>query len=157
MVRGKPCNLNKPIDFTAAMSKRSSRFAEKQRSSPMETHVHSLQIRILIYEENGEYIAHALEMDLLGNGGTEKEALNTLCGLIDCQISFARQQNDDSLLLFRAPSEYFKRWERAHQAALKNSVFPERSVTLNWKAVYVTLDDRLSRLPKRTFEPVICA
>ena len=52
----------------------------------MEAHVYDFQIRVLIYRENGEFVAHALEMDLLGCGETEAEALRELEDLIEAQI-----------------------------------------------------------------------
>lgn len=82
----------------------------------MEAHVYDFQLRVLLYREDGEFVAHALEMDLLGYGKTEAEALRDLKGLIESQVTFARQMNDDTLLDFPAPKELFARWEKAHAA-----------------------------------------
>jgi hypothetical protein len=118
----------------------------------MGTHVYSFQIRVLIYREDGEYCARALEMDLLGYGKTEKAAIKELSNLIECQLTFARQKDDDSLLLFPAEKIFFERWEAAHKAGLKNRVFPDRTVAMKVKAVCITLDETLKKLPKARFE-----
>lgn len=120
----------------------------------MDTHIYNLQIRVLIYQEGGQFVAHALEMDLLGYGRTEKAAIRELCGLIDSQLSFARFKNDDSLLAFPAAKAYFDRWETAHAAALKKMVLEDKSGELSVKAICISLDDKVNRLPKRRFEPV---
>lgn len=118
----------------------------------MEQHVYNFQIRVLIYEEGGEFVAHALEMDLLGFGKSEKKALAELRQLIESQLTFARQQDDDSLLLFPAEKRFFARWEAAHKAALKNQVFSDKPVKMEVKAVCIALDDTLKRLPRSKFK-----
>ena len=120
----------------------------------MDTRIYNLQIRVLVYQEGGQFVAHALEMDLLGYGRTEKSAVKELCSLIDSQLSFARFKNDDSLLAFPAAKEYFERWETAHAAALKKMVLEDQPGALSFKAICISPDDKVSRLPKRRFEPV---
>jgi hypothetical protein len=120
----------------------------------MGKHVYNFQIRVLICQEDREVCAHALEMDLLGYGRTEEAAIEDLCNLIDCQLTFARAKNDDSLLLFPAEKPFFKRWEAAHAAALRNEVLQDKPVAITVKAVCIALDDRLSNLSKKRFEPV---
>ena len=83
----------------------------------MNTHVYSFGIRVLIYKEDGKFCAHALELDLLEYGKTEERAISELLEMIKSQISFARFKNDDSLLPFPAPKEFYERWEAAHAAA----------------------------------------
>ena len=112
----------------------------------MEAHVYDFQIRVLLYREDGEFVAHALEMDLLGYGKTDAEALRELKGLIEAQITFARQKNDDTLLDFPAPKEFFARWEKAHAAALKRQVFPDTSVQMTAKAIFISLGERIRRI-----------
>ncbi len=99
-------------------------------------------------------MAHALEMDLMGYGKTEKAAVNELCSLIESQITFARHKGDDGLLSFPAEKEFFDRWEAAHTAALKREVLQDNIAELNVKAICISLDQTLSKLPKGRFEPV---
>jgi hypothetical protein len=124
-----------------------------------DTHIYGLVVRVLIYQEDEEICAHALELDLLGYGKTEKEAISELFKVIQCQISFARTNNDDSILRSPAPKEFYDRWESAHAAALKNLVFPEKSKAFAIKAICVSLEKPLTTRPKARFEAVepICA
>jgi hypothetical protein len=72
-----------------------------------DTHIYDVGVRVLIYQEEGQLCAHALELDLLGYGKTESEAVSQLLEAIRCQISFARSKNDDSILAFHAPREFY--------------------------------------------------
>jgi hypothetical protein len=103
-------------------------------------HIYGLFIRVLLYQEEGEVCAHALELDLLGYGKTEDQAVAELFEAIQCQISFAQTKNDDSILRFPAPQEFFDRWDAAHAAALRNLVFPDKCETFAIKATCVTLE-----------------
>lgn len=84
--------------------------------------IYDFGVRVLISKEDGEFCAHALELDLLGYGKTEHRAIGELLEAIRCQISFGRFKNDDSLMSFQAPKEFYDKWEAAHTAALKNKV-----------------------------------
>jgi hypothetical protein len=123
----------------------------------MDKHFYKFQIRVLLYQDDGELVAHALEMDLLGYGKNEKDAVHDLQKLIESQVTFARQQNDDSLLNFPAPKEFFDRWETAHAAALKKQVFPDKVVKLKMTARIISMDEAVERKTKSTrhqFAPV---
>jgi len=52
-----------------------------------------LLLRAVLYQEDGLWVAHALEMDLLGTGGTETAALRELRSNAEAQLSFAKQEN----------------------------------------------------------------
>jgi hypothetical protein len=84
-----------------------------------DTHVYDIPLRVLIYKEDGEFVAHALEMDLLGYGATQSNAMDALLEMIFCQLSFAHEKKDARLLMFPAEPEIFARWEKAREAALK--------------------------------------
>jgi hypothetical protein len=117
-----------------------------------EKHIYDLGVRVLIYQEDGEFCAHALEMDLLGYGKTENEAISELFKVIQCQLAFARAKNDDSILRFPAPKEFFDRWEAAHAAALRNLVSPEQSKAFAIRATCIAMDKLLSVSPSARFE-----
>ena len=89
---------------------------------------------------------------MLGYGKTESEAISELFKAIQCQISFARTKNDDSVLRFPAPKEFYERWEAAHIAALKNLIFPEKSTAFAIKAICVSLEETLTSATKTQFE-----
>jgi hypothetical protein len=116
-----------------------------------DTHTYDLGVRVLIYQEEGEICAHALELDLLGYGKTEGGAVSELVEAIRCQISFARAKNDDSILASPAPKEYYDRWEAAHTAALRHQVCPEKSRSLAIKATWVAIEKAPASTPKARF------
>ena len=60
---------------------------------------------VLGYEEDGDYVAHALEMDIIGVGDSWKEALEVLKGVVEAHVSVAQDLGDDSVLFRPAPSE----------------------------------------------------
>ena len=61
----------------------------------METRIYDFQVRVLITRDGEQYVAHALEMDLVAYGDTEKEALEEVANLMRNQISFAVQKGQD--------------------------------------------------------------
>ena len=71
----------------------------------------SVKVSVLGYKEHGDWVAHALEMDLIGVGDTWEEALSELSGSIHTQVSFAKYQGDDSLIFRPAPAEFFERFQ----------------------------------------------
>lgn len=104
----------------------------------MDTHIYNLQIRVLICREDGEFVARALEMDLLGFGKTEREAVESLKQSVEAQISFAHQMNDASLIYFPAEADYFKRWEDAQKKAFRAEIAGDKSVKLAAKALVIS-------------------
>jgi hypothetical protein len=100
----------------------------------MESHVYNLQLRVLLYHEDKEWVARSLELDLLGYGKTWEEAVEELKAAILAQMSFARKMNDDSLLPFPADKEYFDRWEDAQRKAIRAQILGDRCVKLAARA-----------------------
>lgn len=120
----------------------------------MDAHIYTIGIRVLIYREADQVCAHALELDLLGCGKTEKSALSQLHEAIRAQITFARHQNDDSLLPFPASKEFYERWEVAHAAALKKEIFKEKCAEINIKAVCIPISEDLLKPSNARFRPM---
>ena len=75
-----------------------------------------LLLRAVLYQEDGLWIAHALEMDLLGTGGTETAALRELRSNAEAQLSFAKQENVNPFL--PAPQAILDLWNENNLAAL---------------------------------------
>ena len=84
----------------------------------MQRHLFEISLRVLLWEEDGEVYAHALEVDLLGSGPTEQAALNDLLQALDTQVSFAALQNKERAISHPAPEEDFDRWEQLHRESL---------------------------------------
>src|SRR5438046_2411987 len=122
----------------------------------METKIYVFTIRVLVCrdQDSREFLAHALEMDIVAYGRTEEIAIKQLSELIECQISFAAQQGDDNLLLFPAPREYFERWETAHAAALREQVLGDKSVKVKAKAICISFTKgEIRQLIRRRLTP----
>lgn len=124
----------------------------------MNTHHYDLPIRILICKDGNDFVAHALELDLLGYGKTEKAAMSELREMMNAQISYASQTNRPELVWHPAPKEFFDRWEKACEAALRGVVSPDRPIKMQTKAMCVTVTPEDLKAAKiadfaRTSEP----
>jgi len=101
----------------------------------------TLRLRAVLYQEDGLWVAHALEMDLIGTGATETAALRELRSNVEVQLSFAKQEK---LNPFRpAPEEIQKLWEENNLAALgmsrSRAKAPARSTRfLEWNNAQVS-------------------
>jgi hypothetical protein len=113
----------------------------------METHYYDLFTRVLIYKEGNQFVAHALDYDLLGYGKTEEEARRELERLVENQISFAAATKEKpEMINFPAPKEFFKRWERVNQAQRSGKTTRNKTTGLATKATVIGF--RLSELRK---------
>jgi hypothetical protein len=70
-------------------------------------------LSVLGYQEDGEWVALALEMDLRGYGDTWESALDELRDLVVTQISFAHFKGEVEMIWRSAEPEY---WERFREA-----------------------------------------
>jgi len=100
----------------------------------MNQHCYDLAIRVLVYKEGKKFVAHALELDLLGYGSTEQEAHTELQETTVAQLSFAAFMMKPEMVSHPAPSEYFERWDKANRAALAGIVCPEKADRVQAKA-----------------------
>ena len=55
----------------------------------------TLTTRVLLYRDEGEWIAHSLELDLVGTGENEEEAKKELVGAIVTQVEFCHEKGWD--------------------------------------------------------------
>src|SRR5271157_4548841 len=88
----------------------------------MDAHFYGIQIRVLLCQEDGEWAARALELDLLGYGHTREEAMTALQEAVEAQVSFAHQKNDMGLLPFPAERECFDKWEEAQRRSIQSGI-----------------------------------
>jgi hypothetical protein len=131
--------------------------AETENANAMETHAYDIQVRALIYKEDGRFYARSLEMDLLGTGATGAKALRQLQELVEEHVSFALFMKDESLILFKAEKEYFDRWEQAVITQLRNELFPDKAVDMKYTAqfIYITKQELAKLKRKSHFNPVL--
>ena len=76
--------------------------------------MNTVKVSVLGHKEDGHWVAHALEMDIIGVGDSWQGALAELNGNIRAQVSFARSLGDDSLVFRAAPAHLFRKfnWRR---------------------------------------------
>jgi predicted RNase H-like HicB family nuclease len=68
-------------------------------------------LRVIIYQDNGDWIAHCLEMDLVADGETPMKAIQQLRTTIDFQISSVLLTGNLESLFSRAPSDIYALFE----------------------------------------------
>lgn len=79
----------------------------------------ALQLRVLGYrDEDGGWVAHCLETDLVGEGDSWKDAMACLVGLTEAQISFAVSRGKPGLVLHPAPIHIIERYQTLYDRAL---------------------------------------
>lgn len=64
-------------------------------------------LSVVFYREGDCWVAHCLELDLLGDGDTQAEALSRLSEAIATQVDWSLERDDASLLFSPAPRELF--------------------------------------------------
>jgi predicted RNase H-like HicB family nuclease len=102
------------------------------------------QLRVLVYEEDGEWLAHLLEMDLVGAGSTEDAALAELSSALEAQMTFCIQENVNPFT--PAPAEFFQRWEDAQRSEIESFIHPRPDYRAPARTSYVSPPDRSSIL-----------
>jgi hypothetical protein len=118
-----------------------------KRNETMKTHYYNLSIRVLVYKEGDQFVAHALELDIPAYGNTEEAAKKELEGLLDNQLSFAACKENSEMVNFPAPKDFFDRWEKANQAQLRGERVSDKSLGLRDKpCVFVYTSEDLSKL-----------
>lgn len=83
---------------------------------------HVATLNVLGYQEEKEWVALALEMDLRGYGDTFDEALEDLSDLVLMQISFARFKGEPSLIWKPAEPVWFELFAQVRQEYLTAAV-----------------------------------
>lgn len=121
----------------------------------MKKHYYDLFTRVLIYKEGGKFVAHALDLDLLGYGNTENSAKKELERLVANQLSFSAIKEKPEMVNFPAPKEFFRRWEKASRAQLSGELTAEKPCKLSTKATVIGFAvqelKKLRHQSKRTF------
>jgi hypothetical protein len=79
-------------------------------------------LSVLGYQEDGEWVALALEMDLRGYGPTFQQASEELNELVRTQIDFARLKKQAELIWKPAEPIYWRLFEAARRDRLQEFV-----------------------------------
>lgn len=72
-----------------------------------------LQLRFVIYPEDGFWFAHSLEFDIVAEGDDAQSAMVDVLKLCRTQIEFAVDQGDIKSLFHPAPAEFWAMYSRA--------------------------------------------
>lgn len=81
-----------------------SRIASIFRKSPP-----SVKLNVLLYEEDGEWIAHCLQMDIVTSSVNQSVVIEEILDLIQAQVEYAIDNNNMDNIFKSAPAED---WER---------------------------------------------
>ena len=82
----------------------------------------TMHLRVLGYEEDGEWCALCLEMDLRGYGDSFDDAMEELHNAIVNQFTFAAQMNNPDLLSFGVEEKYHVMYAQAQQEAMSDYI-----------------------------------
>jgi hypothetical protein len=74
-------------------------------------------LHIVFYQEDGEWIAHCLEFDLVGVGDTKDQAMELLFGAIATQICESLRTGNLKNLFTPADGEYFRMFAAGEDVA----------------------------------------
>ncbi|MGJ8678621.1 MAG: hypothetical protein ACSHX0_14005 [Akkermansiaceae bacterium] len=75
-----------------------------------------IPLRVLIYLDSDEWVAHVLEFDVVGVGSTPEEAQEQMMGAVDCHVSFCLQEGME--LMTPAPKRLFDIWDAVQERKL---------------------------------------
>jgi len=79
----------------------------------------NVTLRGIVYAEDGTWLAHCLEMDIVAEGSDPQRALNDLLELCDFQLRVAAEEADLESAFKPAPPEYWKLFFTAHKRISK--------------------------------------
>jgi hypothetical protein len=101
-----------------------------------------IPLRIIFYKEDGDWIAHCLEFNLLGHGQNKRAALKMLANAIRVQIRATVKYNNPKNLISFADEEFFQMFAAGKDVAIgKLEISPVASVTIEEVAAREYLDE----------------
>ena len=111
----------------------------------------TFRLRAVLYREDDLWVAHGLEMDLIGTGVTAAAALRELRGNVEAQLSFATQEGTNP---FRpAPPEIQGLWEEINLAAIGIGQ-PKATATTRATRCLEWSESQVNRIKSDTFQCV---
>lgn len=122
------------------------------RTHPMKTTKHFVVSRVLIYRDaTGDYIARALELDLIGSGYAPNQALKDLENAIQAQVSFALQKGAVEMIYFKAEPEYDQRWLKAAQDGIRDLARGDVAMGIKCFATVISVEASALKSESRKF------
>jgi predicted RNase H-like HicB family nuclease len=78
------------------------------RISAISKNLFRLDLRVVFYQESGFWVAHCLEMDVLGHGPDQETATENLAEAIGTQIEQSLQNGNPANVIQLADRKYFE-------------------------------------------------
>ncbi len=78
-----------------------------------------LRLNIIIHQDDNEWVAHCLEMDIVATNTTAKKAEDDIIDLIKTQVIYAVENNNFDNLFKSAPPEAWSQLRDAHRCESK--------------------------------------
>jgi hypothetical protein len=67
-----------------------------------------IDLRVILYREDGKWLAHCLELDIVAEGATPQEAIEDIVDLCNLQVRTALEDGDLQSVFRPAPPEIWK-------------------------------------------------
>ena len=87
----------------------------------------SISLSVLVTFDDGIFIAHCLELDLVATGDSEKEAQDDLFGIVRTQLEYAFANNNLDNLLKAAPKDA---WDKFLACPIEDMVTKEIPINI---------------------------
>ena len=94
-------------------------------------------LKLLLFRDGEEYVAHILDFDLVGTGSTKDEAVREVCEAALEQIAYALEHSCIDKIFKPAPLSCYKKWEEVGQHAIMNILISEKKKTLTRRSMPV--------------------
>jgi hypothetical protein len=113
---------------------------------------HFIVSRVLIYrDETGDYIARALELDLIGSGDAPNKSLKDLENAVQAQVSFALQKGAPEMIYFKAEPEYERRWLEAAKSGVRDLAAGDAAIQVKCVATVISVEALVPKAPSQKF------
>lgn len=112
-------------------------------------------LNVLGYQEEGEWVAVALELDIRGYGDTFALALEEVYNVVLTQLSFARFKGQPELIWHPAESIWFEHFDKARQERLNAWLFDRQLEPMLYEIATLPIpsDHALAQIMKSKFVP----
>ena len=77
-----------------------------------------IPLRVVFYKEDGEWVAHCLEFDLIGTGSSRDDAFGALGEAVFLQIKASAEFNNPANLFTPADGKFFRMFAAGHDVAI---------------------------------------
>jgi predicted RNase H-like HicB family nuclease len=89
-----------------------------------------IPLRAVFFRESDAWVAHCLEFDLVGDGKTREEALDSLTEAIACQVEATLQNSNTANLFNPAEGKYFEMFAAGRDVAVGELKLQRPGVTI---------------------------